>query len=97
MDPDQDLVVLGDRPLDVFEPQDLRRPIPVVDNCPHYAANLTAFASTARCSRQRATGPYIASAPVGTVGRGRGVPRAKSSMRARRLGVILQSDERRAS
>src|SRR5262249_28463752 len=34
-DLDQDLVFLGHRPLDLGEPQDLRRPIPVEDNCSH--------------------------------------------------------------
>ena len=35
VDPDEDLVVLGHRPLDLFEPQNLRRPVPVVDDCSH--------------------------------------------------------------
>ena len=32
---DEKLVVLRNRPLDLLESQDLRRPVPVVDNCPH--------------------------------------------------------------
>src|SRR6266516_3538238 len=35
VDLDEDLVLLGDGPLDVFESQDVRRPVPVVDNCFH--------------------------------------------------------------
>jgi hypothetical protein len=35
VDPDQDLVVLGYRPLDVLDPQDVRRPVPVADNRLH--------------------------------------------------------------
>jgi hypothetical protein len=35
VDPDADLAVLGDRRLDVFQPQDLGRPVPVVDDGSH--------------------------------------------------------------
>ena len=35
VDPDEDLVVLGDGPLDLLESQDLRRPVPVVDDGLH--------------------------------------------------------------
>ncbi len=35
VDLDEDLILLGDRPLDVFEALDLRRPVRVVDNCFH--------------------------------------------------------------
>jgi hypothetical protein len=35
VDLDEDFVVLGDRPLDLFQPQNLRRPVPVVDDRPH--------------------------------------------------------------
>jgi hypothetical protein len=35
VDPDDNFVVLGDGPLDLFESQDLWRPVPVVDNCSH--------------------------------------------------------------
>ncbi len=35
VDLDEDLVVFRDRPLDLFEPQYLRRPVPVVDNRSH--------------------------------------------------------------
>jgi hypothetical protein len=31
-DPDEDLVVLRDGPFDLFDPEHLRRPIPVLDN-----------------------------------------------------------------
>ena len=37
VDPDEDLVVLRDGPLDVCEAQDVRRPVPVVDDCSHRA------------------------------------------------------------
>ena len=35
--------VFGDGPLDLFESQDLRRPVPVVDNCFHESAFLLSF------------------------------------------------------
>ncbi len=35
VDLDEDLVLFGDGPLDVFESQNVRRPVPVVDNCSH--------------------------------------------------------------
>ena len=35
VDLDQDLIVLGHRSLDVCEPQNLRRPVRVVDHCSH--------------------------------------------------------------
>ena len=35
VDSDEDLVVLGHRPLDLLEPQDLGRPVPVVDDRSH--------------------------------------------------------------
>ena len=35
VDPDEDLVVLGHRPLDLLEPQDLGRAVPVVDDRSH--------------------------------------------------------------
>ena len=35
VDLDEDLVVLGHRPRDLLEPQDLRRPVPVVDDRLH--------------------------------------------------------------
>ena len=34
-DPDQDFVLFGARPLDLLEAQDLRRAVPIVDDCPH--------------------------------------------------------------
>ena len=43
VDLDQNLVVLRDRPLDVFEPQDLRRPVPVVDDGSHEAHFLSSL------------------------------------------------------
>src|SRR5205085_1636088 len=36
MDLDEDFILFGDGPLDVFESQDVRRPVPVVDNCSHW-------------------------------------------------------------
>jgi hypothetical protein len=36
VDLDEDFVVLGDGPLDVFESQNVRRPVPVVDNGSHW-------------------------------------------------------------
>ena len=45
VDPDEDLVVLGHRPLDLLEPQNLGRPVPVVDDCSH------AFTSQVRGKR----------------------------------------------
>src|SRR5258708_17608203 len=36
MNLDQYFVLLGDGPLDVFESQNVRRPVPVVDNCSHW-------------------------------------------------------------
>ena len=43
VDLDEDLVLLGDGPLDVFESQDVRRPVPVVDNCSHESPFLFGF------------------------------------------------------
>jgi hypothetical protein len=37
MDADEDLVLRGDGPLDVFESKHLWRPVPVVDNRSHVA------------------------------------------------------------
>ena len=38
-DPDEDLVVLRDRLLDLLDPEDLRRPVPVLDDGSHVAAS----------------------------------------------------------
>jgi hypothetical protein len=36
VDPDEDLVLLGDGSLDVFQSKNLRRPVPVADHCSHW-------------------------------------------------------------
>ena len=36
VDLDEDLILFGYRPLDVFEPQNVRRPVPVEDNGSHF-------------------------------------------------------------
>src|SRR5207247_2402647 len=55
---DQYFVVLGYRPLDVLESQNVRRPIPVVDNCSH------AFTSSQRFDARDGSGrPSLAGAP----------------------------------
>jgi hypothetical protein len=41
VDLDQELVVLGYRPLDVFESQNVRRPVSVVDDCFHLSPSLS--------------------------------------------------------
>src|SRR5207245_9573971 len=43
VDLDEGLVLFGDGPLDVFESQDVRRPVPVVDNCSHESPLLLSF------------------------------------------------------
>src|SRR5712691_10104122 len=43
VDLDEDLVLFGYRPLDVFEPQDVRRPVPIVDNCFYETPFLLSF------------------------------------------------------
>ncbi len=43
VDLDEDLVLFGYRPFDVFESQNVRRPVPVVDNCFHESAFLLSF------------------------------------------------------
>jgi hypothetical protein len=43
MDLDEYFVLFGDGPLDVFESQDVRRPVPVVDNCSHESPLLLSF------------------------------------------------------
>src|SRR5229473_4876810 len=43
MDLDEYFVLFGDGPLDVFESQNVRRPVPVVDNCSHESLLLLSF------------------------------------------------------
>ena len=43
VDLDEYFVLFGDGPLDVFESQDVRRPVPVVDNCSHESPFLLSF------------------------------------------------------
>ena len=40
VDSDQHLVVLGNRPFDVLEPQNVGRPVPVVDDGPHVVTTI---------------------------------------------------------
>ncbi len=44
VDLDEDFVLLGDRPLDFCESQNVRRPVPVVDNCSHRFTSSRLFA-----------------------------------------------------
>jgi hypothetical protein len=53
MDFDEDFVLFGDGPLDVCESQDVRRTVPVVDNCSH------AFTSSQRFNARFGIGPAM--------------------------------------
>ena len=52
VDPDEELVVLGDGPLDVFEPQHVRRAVAVVDDGPHALPSSRRFAADAGSGRR---------------------------------------------
>src|SRR5205807_3609318 len=56
VDLDEDLVLFGDGPLDVFESLNVRRPIPVVDNCSHESPFLFSFG----CKRKELIAPSSA-------------------------------------
>src|SRR5713101_915655 len=46
MDRDEDLVVFGHRSLDILDPQDFWRPVPVVHNCSHEPSSAKRFSAS---------------------------------------------------